>query len=383
MLFSPFEAAIEAVDPAAAKGVIDGVHDSITAAIDAISAGVRLSSQNTQSAWGSWESVPMYQKNVIYRKMEAVRDALKAAADVLDIDVTPEAEGERRQLTRWGTQRRSLQKTSEYAAQTSEGVAYFLEQAQTMLTHVEALAELAANATEADSITNTTWAELGAAYELARPEYEQIETLAGCFEQEDSDIDARPYAFPLGEDDPDFRGSHKIERLIFRDRNPFEIKAYADGLVNSTLDLIAKLEADECTPLMSFEGMVGLAVEVPAKKISGEEEAVSGLSGLIFDHNVKGIWSQFEPFEGVVSAKISADAQGHKEALEALMEPLVTPEYKPYSEWTMAQKVELVQEFYGLASAIARAGSELGIFDESHEFYNLTDEILPTSLASA
>ncbi|CEM29284.1 unnamed protein product [Vitrella brassicaformis CCMP3155] len=135
-----------------------------------------------------------------------------------------------------------------------------------------------------------------------------------------------------------------------------------DGLV------IAELEADECTPLMSFEGMVGLLLKCPQRRYPvGEEEAVSGLSGLIFDHNVKGIWSQFEPFEGVVSAKISADAQGHKEALEALMEPLVTPEYKPYSEWTMAQKVQLVQEFYGLALAIARAGSELGIFDVSHE----------------
>ncbi len=46
-----------------------------------------------------------------------------------------------------------------------------------------------------------------------------IETYAGSFEQEDTDIDARPYAIDGGETSPDFKGFHRIEALIHRDGN--------------------------------------------------------------------------------------------------------------------------------------------------------------------
>lgn len=51
------------------------------------------------------------------------------------------------------------------------------------------------------------------AYTKSRPEYEQIEVLAGSFEDIDSDIDARAYAFDNGEavegvEDPVERGAH-------------------------------------------------------------------------------------------------------------------------------------------------------------------------------
>ena len=40
----------------------------------------------------------------------------------------------------------------------------------------------------------------------SRPPYEQREVLAGNFEQEDTDIDARPYAFDNGDLDEGFKG---------------------------------------------------------------------------------------------------------------------------------------------------------------------------------
>ncbi len=43
-----------------------------------------------------------------------------------------------------------------------------------------------------------------------------VQVLAGAFPQEDADIDARPYAFPEGDKDEDFKGFHKIERSLFR-----------------------------------------------------------------------------------------------------------------------------------------------------------------------
>lgn len=43
-----------------------------------------------------------------------------------------------------------------------------------------------------------------------------LQVLAGAFTQEDADIDARPYGFPKGEKDEDFKGFHKIERALYR-----------------------------------------------------------------------------------------------------------------------------------------------------------------------
>ena len=57
------------------------------------------------------------------------------------------------------------------------------------------------------------------AYINSRPPYEEIETIAGSFEDSDADIDARPYAFDGGETDPNFRGFHRIENLVFAEED--------------------------------------------------------------------------------------------------------------------------------------------------------------------
>lgn len=45
-----------------------------------------------------------------------------------------------------------------------------------------------------------------------------------------------------------------------------------------------------------FEGVIGLANEVAAKKISSEEETYSDQSILIYDNNFKGIKAAVAPF---------------------------------------------------------------------------------------
>merc|ERR1719161_2332140 len=52
-----------------------------------------------------------------------------------------------------------------------------------------------------------------AAYVASRPSYEQIEVLAGSFEETDCSIDCRPDAFAKGENSPDFKGYHKLKEL--------------------------------------------------------------------------------------------------------------------------------------------------------------------------
>ncbi len=38
-----------------------------------------------------------------------------------------------------------------------------------------------------------------------------LQVLAGAFTQEDADIDVRPYGFPKGEKDEDFKVFHKMK----------------------------------------------------------------------------------------------------------------------------------------------------------------------------
>lgn len=151
-----------------------------------------------------------------------------------------------------------------YAAQVDAGLNYFKEKAVEQLPLVEALAT---------SIESGDLAAAQQAYIESRPPYEQIEVLALNFEDTDTDIDARPYAFDDGELDEAFKGFHRIETLIFRDRDLAAARPYAKELVTSIKTLMTNLEArDNFDSPSHFEGMIGLATEIPAKKISSEEE---------------------------------------------------------------------------------------------------------------
>ena len=76
------------------------------------------------------------------------------------------------------------------------------------------------------------------AYVNARPPYEEIEVYAGSFEQEDSDIDARPYSFDDGENSDEFKGFHKIEAFIYRDEDLASAIPYGEELIDSVIDNI-------------------------------------------------------------------------------------------------------------------------------------------------
>ena len=177
---------------------------------------------------------------------------------------------------------RLVAQADQYAAQVDAGLNYFKEQAAQQLPLVEALAA---------AIKSGDLAAAQQAYIESRPPYEQIEVLALNFEDTDTDIDARPYAFDNGEADEEFKGFHRIEALIFRDENLVAAQPYADELVESVKTLMTNLEARENFDSPShFEGMIGLATEIPAKKISSEEETYSDQSLLIFQENWKGIY---------------------------------------------------------------------------------------------
>lgn len=246
-----------------------------------------------------------------------------------------------------------------FAAEVDNGLAYFKEQAVRQIPLVETLASaIAENDIEAAQ----------QAYIDSRPPYEQIEVLALNFEETDTNIDARPYAFDKGEEDEAFIGFHRIEALIFRDANLVDAVPYAEGLIADVKNLMNDLDARENFDSPShFAGMIGLATEVPAKKISSEEETWSDQSLLIFRENWKGIYSQLNPFLTRVQSidpAVAADATSTYEAAMAVIEPYFTAGQvaaAPYSSLDAARRGEIVTVAYRFRDAIVGVAESLGI----------------------
>ncbi|MGF1470348.1 MAG: EfeM/EfeO family lipoprotein [Rubrobacteraceae bacterium] len=243
-----------------------------------------------------------------------------------------------------------------FVAQVDRGLEYFQQRAEDQLPLVESLlaAIRAGNMQEARKI-----------YVEARPPYEEIEVLAVNFEQTDSDIDARPYAFDSGEASEEFKGFHRIEGLLFRDEDIEAALPYAEELVQSVKTLQRDLRARENFDAVThFEGMIGLATEIPAKKISSEEETYSDQSLVIFRYNLVGIYSQFEPFLGEVENRSPEAAASATEAYEAAMatvEPFFSGavEAEPYSSVGMARRGEIVKTTERFRGTLIRASEVL------------------------
>ena len=206
----------------------------------------------------------------------------------------------------------------------------------------------------------------------SRPPYEQIEVLAGNFEQEDTDIDARPYAFDNGDLDEGFKGFHKIEALIYRDGDLKAAIPYGDGLLESVKSLINKLnDPSNFNVKDHFGGMIAVATEVPAKKISSEEETWSDQSLLIFKNNWIGIHSQYKPFAPLVKEKnadLAAKVEETYKACLKTVEPFFTPGQvaaEPYSSLNAQQRGTIVKASYDFRNALIEARDVLGIAEAS------------------
>lgn len=246
-----------------------------------------------------------------------------------------------------------------YAQEVSQGLLYFQEQARLQLPLAQDLLQ---------ALQSGNLAEAQQAYILARPPYEQIEVLAQSFPEVDEAIDARPYSYDDGELSPDFVSIHKIEALIFRDQDPDSAIPYAQGLVTSVENLIQQLqERDRFNSELHFGGMVALATEVGAKKISSEEETWSDQSILIFRENWQGILSQYQPFDPLVRQKDDAVAEAvadayaqAQESIAAFVQPnqVVTT---PYSSVGVQERGAITRATYQFRDALLRATEVLEI----------------------
>lgn len=209
------------------------------------------------------------------------------------------------------------------------------------------------------------------AYLALRPGYEEIEHLYEVFGDTDSDIDARPYAYPYGEayspkltEIPGaiFKGSHRIETLLFRDNDTATALPWAKQLVTDYKTLIKKLEDDSSySPEQIMHGVSELAYEVAKKKFSSEEETWSDLSILIFYHNLEGIKQMVAPWGAILEQKDPETAEQLSAAIAAAnktLEPFVQREngailgYTPYSKVDVPTRRAIQKAFYAVGLAV-------------------------------
>ena len=242
-------------------------------------------------------------------------------------------------------------------AATTAGVAYFRKRCDDQLPLVRALR---------DAVRSGDLRAARRAYLDARPPYEEIETTAMAFEGSDRDIDARPYVFDAGENDPEFRGFHKIEALLFGYGETEAAVPYAEALVASVERLKRELnQRERFSATIQFDGMVALATEVAAKKISSEEETWSDQSLLIFRHNWIGVYSQFAPFAEAIRDEAVAGRvrDAHGRAM-ALVEPHFAPGEAagtPYSEIRIRERRAMADASNRLRDALLAARESLGV----------------------
>lgn len=80
-------------------------------------------------------------------------------------------------------------------------------------------------------------------------------------------------------------------------------KANFTKYLSSEADLRTQLPGSTAS-VDVFDGVIGVLTEVPAKKISSEEETWSGKSLMIFYNNWLGAYSQLAPFARMVRAAL-------------------------------------------------------------------------------
>jgi len=237
-----------------------------------------------------------------------------------------------------------------------QGLTYLRQRARDQLPLARALVT---------AIRSGDLAQARAAYIASRPPYEEIEVLAASFAASDQDIDARPYAFENGETDEDFKGFHKIEALIFRDKDLDAALHVAQGLVVSVKTLITDLNVREnFSGRKTFAGLLALSTEIAAKKISSEEETWSDRSLLIFRHNIIGINSQYQPFAAKLARRNPQAAAevtaAHEKARDAINEVYgETPGGRRYSTVGLADRRTISSTVYRYRDALARAADIL------------------------
>ncbi|MEI9922182.1 MAG: iron uptake system protein EfeO [Bradyrhizobium sp.] len=140
-------------------------------------------------------------------------------------------------------------------------------------------------------------------YAPTRQHYERIEPVAELFSDLDRSIDARANDFEKKENDPAFRGYHRIEKALFAEKTTTGMEPVADRLMHDVQELQSRIAGLDIQPAKMVGGAAALIEEVAATKISGEEELYSGMDLWDFQANVDGAQKIFDLLHPLIVTK--------------------------------------------------------------------------------
>ena len=200
-------------------------------------------------------------------------------------------------------------------------------------------------------------------YPLIRMAYERSEPIAESFGESDIKIDYRLVDFKEEfKNEEDWKGFHRIEKILWEQNTTKGTEKYADDLVNDIKELKAKIATIEVTPDLMVTGAIDLLNEVSTQKITGEEEVFSHTDLYDFRANIEGAQKIFELFRPKLEqkdAKLVTTLDTEFKAVNALLDKYMTDDknYKLYTELKP-------EDTKALAEAVTKLGeplSQMGI----------------------
>ena len=238
--------------------------------------------------------------------------------------------------------------------ETAEYKKFVEEQIDMLLKDTENFAQL---------LKNGKLEEAKKVYPLIRMAYERSEPIAESFGESDIKIDYRLVDFKEEfNTEEDWKGFHRIEKILWEQNTTKGTEKYADELVNDIKELKAKIATIEVTPDIMLTGAIDLLNEVSTQKITGEEEVFSHTDLYDFRANIEGAQKIFELFRPKLEkkdSKLVATLDSEFKAVNGLLDKYMTDDknYKLYTDLTK-------EDTKALAEAVTKLGeplSQMGI----------------------
>ncbi|MNB71642.1 Iron uptake system component EfeO precursor [compost metagenome] len=198
-------------------------------------------------------------------------------------------------------------------------------------------------------------------YAPARMHYERIEPIAEALGDLDPNIDAREGDV----DDSEWRGFHRIEKLLWQDGKTAGAEEYADRLLSDAQLLRAKVETASIDASLLVTGAVELLNEVSTSKVTGEEERYSHTDLYDFAANVEGAEKIYELLKPQLEQQDPELSQTISERFKALYNELAPfKQGDGYASYTLLKQDEvrkLSQNLDALAEPLSNMGTILGV----------------------
>ena len=248
-----------------------------------------------------------------------------------------------------------------YASEVGQGMAYLQDEGASLVAAVEKLVA---------AIELGDLARCQSAYCEARAPYEEIEIMARAFPELHRSIDARSYDFPTGEFDPEFRGFHRIEVLLFARKKTGPALSYAQQLLADVQELETALaDRQRYSAEMTFDAIIDRCMEIATKTVSSEEEMWSDQTLIVIRHAWIGIHSQYRFFGAKIRAKDATLAErldrAYRKAVELIASdfPIGSTQGSPYSMISRRERREIADASLKLRRYLIQAQETLDLVD--------------------